>query len=69
MTGVIVKAAVEGWVFEAAPCEDCPNAALCRGGHACRAFESFIAHGGRRWAAEPREPSKRTYEQIFRFRA
>jgi hypothetical protein len=45
------------WVFEPAPCEDCPLIARCRSGQACAAFESFILYGGRRWQAEAREPT------------
>jgi hypothetical protein len=61
-----IKTEDTSWHYEAAPCELCPNAALCRGGLACRQFESFVAHGGRRWAAQPRDPTPAIYAQIFR---
>ena len=56
----------DSWVYEAAPCEDCPHIARCRGGQACAAFQSFVVHGGRRWTAEPRVPSRAHYVSIFR---
>jgi hypothetical protein len=66
MTGFNIKDEVDGWVYEESPCEDCPNWAACKAQLACAAFECFVATGGRRWAAEAREPSREAYERVFR---
>ncbi len=54
------------WLFESAPCETCPSAALCKQ-HlmACQQGESFVRYGGRRWSKEERLPSRRLFDQIF----
>jgi hypothetical protein len=52
-------------IYERCPCDGCPHAVRCRQGLACAAFESFINFGGRRWRAEPKNPSAGVYARVF----
>jgi hypothetical protein len=57
---------IESWAFEESPCETCLHSARCRAMLlACAAFNSFAAHGGRRWRSELREPDRETFRRIF----